>query len=389
MEEVMKLERQRTNLERWKRIEASLFAAFMLFGAKGVSGGEGSKPWPADKAREWYDQQPWIIGCNFIPSTAINQLEMWQAETFDPDTIRTELGWAQSLGFNTARVYLHDLLWQQDAEGFLNRVDQYLEIADAAGIRTMFVLFDGVWDPNPALGEQPAPRPGVHNSGWVQNPHRDILKDASRHGELEPYVKGVLKRFHDDPRVLLWDLYNEPDNNNVLSYADDEIDNKEEMAFALLRETFKWAREVNPSQPLTVAVWHGVWPEGDRMTELDTYMLENSDVISFHNYAPLGYTEKRVGWLRRFDRPIICSEYLARAMGNTFEEILPYYKEQRIGAINWGLVAGKTQTIQPWGSWTNPVATEPDPWHHDIFREDGTPYRESEPELIRSLAAED
>ena len=213
-----------------------LQALVLMIFAHASTFGEDQGVWPAAKAREWADAQPWLVGCNFIPSTAINQLEMWQADTFDPATIERELGFARSLGFNTVRVYLHDLLWQQDANGFLDRIREYLDIADGHDIRTMFVLFDGVWDPRPALGVQRPPRPGVHNSGWVQSPHRDLLADRSRHGELEAYVKGVIGEFREDPRVIIWDLYNEPDNRNIISYAAADIEDKYEMAFALLRD---------------------------------------------------------------------------------------------------------------------------------------------------------
>src|SRR4029077_2592941 len=43
--------------------------------------------WTKERARAWADSTGWLVGSNFIPSTAINQLEMWQAATFDPRTI--------------------------------------------------------------------------------------------------------------------------------------------------------------------------------------------------------------------------------------------------------------------------------------------------------------
>src|SRR6202000_123696 len=123
------------------------------------------------------------------PRSAINPLEMWQADTFDPKTIDQELGWAQGLGLNPGRVFLHNLLWQQDSQGFLNRIDQFLTIADKHHIRVVFVLLDSCWDPNPRLGKQHEPRPHVHNSGWVQAPGREVLADASRWDELKSYFQ--------------------------------------------------------------------------------------------------------------------------------------------------------------------------------------------------------
>src|ERR1700681_3138189 len=182
--------------------------------------------WSAKQANEWYASQPFLVGSNFIPSTAINQLEMWQADTFDLPTIDRELGWAQSLGMNTMRVFLHNLLWQQDSAGFLKRMDEFLAVADKHHIRIMFVLFDSVWDPNPKLGKQHEPRPHVHNSGWVQSPGAEVLKDPAKMRELEPYVKGVIGHFKDDRRVHAWDLVNEPDNLNGKSYGPQEPANK-------------------------------------------------------------------------------------------------------------------------------------------------------------------
>ncbi len=223
--------------------------------------GTSSKPaerWTVEKANRWYDQQPWLVGTNFGPSNAINQLEMWQQETFDAETIEKELALSASIGMNTHRVFLHNLLWEQDSAGFLNRIDQFLTIAERHGIKPMLVLFDGVWHPVPVLGIPPKPIPHKHNSGWVQSPGAEYLIDKSHYPKLERYVKGVISRFAKDQRVLIWDLFNEPDNDNSGSYPELELADKYDPAFDLLKAAFKWAREVNPSQPLTAGVWRGI-----------------------------------------------------------------------------------------------------------------------------------
>src|SRR5690348_4538476 len=122
--------------------------------------------WSAEKANTWYSQHKWICGANFLPSNAINQLEMWQAQTFDPATIDRELGWAADIGFNTVRTFLHDLAWEVDPCGFKQRLSQFLEIASRHGIRPMLVIFDDCWNSDPKIGPQPVPQAGVHNSGW-------------------------------------------------------------------------------------------------------------------------------------------------------------------------------------------------------------------------------
>lgn len=338
--------------------------------------------WSQEKAKQWYDQQPWLIGTNFAVSTAINQLEMWQADTFDPKTIDRELGWAADMGMNTHRVFLHDLLWQQDSEGFLKRIDQFLSIADKHNIKTMLVLCDSVWNPHPKLGKQPEPKPHLHNSGWVQSPHIEILKDIQKQNSLESYYKGVMGRFKDDKRVLIWDLYNEPGNRN----KDDGItvQEKEAMCLIMLKKMFTWARQINPSQPLTAGVWMNEWV-GHKATEINRFMLANSDIISFHSYSQIERTIERVGSIKPFGRPLLCTEYMARTAGSGFAEHLPYFKNNKIGAYNWGFVAGKIQTQYPWESWKKTYTAEPEVWFHDILRPDGTPYRQSEVDLIKSL----
>ncbi len=348
-------------------------------------GSQTAGQWSTEKTEEWYQGMPWLVGCNYGPATAINQLEMWQAETFDPETIDRELGWAESLGFNSIRVFLHDLPWKQDREGYLKRIEQFLKIADKHGIGVMFVLFDSVWDPNPQPGTQRGPKPGLHNSGWVQGPGAEILKDASRHGDLEDYVKGIVGHFREDKRVQIWDIWNEPDNTNDASYGKEEPEGKNELVLPLLKKTFAWAREARPTQPLTSGVWIGNWADPEKLSPMERLQLEESDVISFHTYGNQEEVGKCVENLRRYNRPLFCTEYMARPMGSTFDPVLADFKEGRVGAYNWGFVAGKTQTIYPWDSWQNAYESEPPVWFHDIFRLDGTAYRPEEVEFIRRV----
>jgi Cellulase (glycosyl hydrolase family 5) len=311
---------------------------------------------------------------------------MWQADTFDLPTIDRELGWAQSLGMNTMRVFLHNLLWTQDSAGFLHRMDQFLEVCDKHHIRPLFVLFDSVWDPLPHPGKQHPPRPRVHNSGWVQAPGTELLKDESRwNTDLKPYIVGVLTHFRNDKRVLMWDLMNEPDNDSEQYKNAGEIPDKAARALKLLRAEWQWAREVNPSQPLTSGVWHGDYASDATLNEMEHLQLENSDVITFHDYGPPTDMKEKIAALQRFKRPIVCTEYMARPLGSTFAAILPILKEDHVGAYNWGFVNGKSQTIYPWDSWEKRYTAEPKPWFHDIFRQDGAPYDPAETELIKKL----
>ncbi|RXS97169.1 cellulase family glycosylhydrolase [Silvibacterium dinghuense] len=368
-------------------VKKFLGACLMLLVATSVASARDR--WTQQQANDWYAKQPWLVGSNYIPSNAINQLEMWQAESFDPQENDRELGWAEAIGMNTMRVFLHDQLWQQDPEGFKKRIDTFLAIAAKHHIRPVFVLFDSCWDPNPKLGPQHPPIPGVHNSGWVQAPGAAALEDASQYPRLKAYVEGVVGAFAKDDRVLAWDLWNEPDNGNDSSYGKEEPKNKTELVLKLLPQVFAWAREENPTQPLTSGIWQGDWSSTSTMSPMARVQVEESDVISFHNYGWPEEFEQRITQLEQLHRPLLCTEYMARGAGSLFETILPIAQKHHVAAINWGLVAGKTQTYLPWDSWQRPyVVEQPTVWFHEVFHTDGTPYRKYETDLIRRLTAE-
>lgn len=321
-----------------------------------------SNRWTQEKAWEWAKRQPWYFGANFTPSTAINQLEMWQAETFDPETIERELGYAQGIGMNIMRVYLHDLLWEHDRKGFIERIDSYLAIAAGKGIQTMFVIFDDCWNTDFALGPQPVPMPYTHNSGWIQSPGHKVVEDSTQWPRLERYVKELLEHYKADRRIAVWDLYNEPTN----SVGDPLTGTRRPVnSIPLVEAVFEWARSVDGlTQPLTVGCWNN-------REELNQRIFELSDIITFHAYIAhdKGLLE-RIERCKAPGRPAICTEWLARGHGSTFATCLPIFRKQCAGAINWGLVSGKTQTIYPW-CWSKEKG-EPPVYHHDIFNPDGT-----------------
>jgi hypothetical protein len=363
-----------------RKMAATVFCILIL-SAVPSAGAEPPGRWSAEQARRWAEEHGWLVGCNFIPSTAINQLEMWQADSFDPATIDRELAWAESLGFNSLRVFLHHLLWQDDAKGFLERMEKFLAIAEKHRIGVMFVLFDSCWDPFPKLGKQREPKPHVHNSGWLQSPGAEVLKDPAKQNVLKPYVLGVVGHFHNDRRIHVWDVWNEPDNGDSAWQGDEKVRRVQ----PLLEKAFAWAREAKPAQPLTSAVWSGSWDDPEKLRPLERFQLDHSDVISFHDYQPLKELRSSVEGLRRYGRPILCTEYMARTEGSTFDPILGYLRKQNVGAYNWGFVSGKTQTIYPWDSWQKKYDDEPPLWFHDILRKDGTPYNPRETEYIRSI----
>lgn len=350
----------------------------------------GSAPvkglWTTSAANDWYTKQDWLVGANYVPSSACNQIEMWQEDTFSIQEIDKELGWAANLGMNTMRVFLHDLVWQQDPEGYKARIEQFLDVADKHGIKPMFVLFDSVWNPEPQLGPQPEPRAGVHNAGWVQGPGAAALKDEIQRARLQAYVEGIIGAFANDTRVLAWDVWNEPDNMNGASYGSKEPPNKVELVATLLEDTFRWARSVNPTQPLTSGVWIGEWDKDEKLdNNVQRVQLKNSDIITFHNYAPADDFARKAKYLADNGRPVICTEYMARPLGSTFETIMPVAKEHGIGLYNWGFVQGRAQTHIPWDSWTKPYTEDPKPWFHEVLRQDGSPYLAKEVDFIKTM----
>jgi hypothetical protein len=359
-----------------------LLAAGTALGRAPRAAASSQDRWSSDRANRWYHAHGWPVGANYITSTAINQLEMFQAGTYDPRRIDTELGWAYSLGLNTVRVFLHDQLWAQDHRGFQARLAQFVGIAARHRIKPLFVLFDSCWDPFPKLGRQRAPKPGVHNSGWVQSPGAERIDDLDYRRTLRDYVTGVLRQFRTDDRVLGWDLWNEPDNPSRM-YEQVERKDKQECVANMLSQVFSWARSVDAVQPLTSAVWDGEWADPAQHSLISDIQLDNSDVITFHNYSSPANFESRIGELSPLGRPILCTEYMARTLGSTIDGILPIAKRYNVGAINWGLVAGKTQTYFPWDSWDHPYKSMPEVWFHDLLQPDGRPYQDTEIQTIR------
>jgi hypothetical protein len=350
--------------------------------------------WTVEEARAWRARQGALVGVNYLPAHAANQLEHWQGATWSPAEIERELGWAAALGFDSLRVFLHDLVWAQGEEAYLERIDAFLGIASRHGLGVLFVFFDSCWHPRPRPGPQAAPRAGVHNGGWVQSPGVAVLRDPPRFAALEGYVRGVVRHFRNDARVQGWDLWNEPDNPNAaLRSALDPGAGKAALVTPLLQRVAEWARAEGPRQPLTCGLWAGEWTEA-ALTPLQRVQLEASDVASFHHYGDAASTARRLDELEGLapGRPVLCTEFMARPAGSTFEAVLPVLRQRGAGAYAWGLVTGRSQTRFGWESWQTrrPGAprgeergAEPPLWFHDVLRADGTPYCEAEAAFLR------
>jgi len=343
----------------------------------------GTDRWTVERAEEWYAREPWMVGFNYLPRTAVNWTELWQEESFDLATIEQELAWARDVGFNALRTNLQFLVWADEAAGFRARLDRFLGVASRCGIRAVLCPFDdcAFSGREPYLGPQDDPVPGVHNGGAAASPGRAVVRDRARWLELERYVRDVVGHFRDDARVLAWDLYNEPGNDFVFTrrVASDPDDPLWPHSMALARASFGWARAARPTQPLTSAVWSLEW------RTRETPLVELSDFVSFHSYLPLEHVAALVDELRTAQRPVVCTEWLARGLGSNVATHLPWFAEQRVGCFHWGLVNGRTQTHLPWPGFEALYADGR--WHHDVLRADGTPYDAAEIAAFRRWCA--
>ena len=356
---------------------------------------KGLRSWDKDRALEWSKRQEWLCGFNYVPAYAGNTTEFWQGESFDADAIAKELRWAADWGYNSARIFLQYLVWKQDRHLYKERIDTFLTTASRYGISTIPVIFDdcaaykeeflnkwtldgvgiaaGDMDRElelqqfrrPTLGNQPDPVPGVHNSVWTPCPGTDIADDPDQYPRLREYEQDIIGSFGSDPRIILWDMYNEPHNAG-----------RRELSIPLVRDSFVWAREVEPQQPLTLCVGFAYDP-------VDEIAVENSDIVSFHSYSPFKRMKELLAPLQAIGYPLLITEWMARSRGSTIKNLLWYFKEENIGCYQWGLVSGRTQTYFPWA--TQEGSQEPEIWFHDVIRQDGSPYDETEYQLVREL----
>jgi hypothetical protein len=320
--------------------------------------------WSSEKANQWYARQPWLCGFNYIPAHAISYTEMWLPYNFDVVKIDKELSLAQDIGFNCLRVVLPFVVWEHDPEAFKQRLREFLDVCDKRGIKVMFCIFEDCGEiRNPTYGKQPDVLKGAYANAWSASPGDAMVLDPATWPRLEKYLKDIIGTFKDDPGVLAWDLYNEPTNGGMGNRS-----------LPLLTRAFEWARAVNPIAPLTV----GVWNENQ---QLNAIALNNSDILTFHNYHNAKNQTARIKELKSYGRPILNTEWLCRHQDSTPESCLPLFARENVCCMHWGLVNGRSQTHLHWGA--QPGDAEPDVWQHDLYLGDHTPYQKNEIELFR------
>lgn len=327
--------------------------------------------WSEERANNWYQSVGWLNGVNYIPSDALNYTAMWDKTSFNPKLIDKELALAESIGINSVRFIMQYAVYEDDPQYFLNTLDKFLKICEKHKIVAMPTFFDDCafgTNRDPKIGKQPEPLEGWFFWAWSPSPGHQMVVDQREHPKLEKYVKDVLTRFKNDKRIIVWDLYNEPTNGGIGG----------KYTLPLVQKVFVWAREVAPSQPVTVAAWSG-------HAELNKIITDNSDVISFHLYSTKAETEKQIKHWKSFGRPVICTEWFHRLAGSTVADILPLFKEENVGSMLWGLVNGKSQAHLGWDHRPE-MLPYTKTWKHDLYRGDFKPYDVSEIELIKELS---
>jgi len=330
-----------------------------------------SERWPGERSWAWYTARPWMLGFNFVPSTACNTTQMWQADTYDSTTIDRELGWAAAIGFNSARVFVQYMVWRDDPDGLKSRFRALLEMANRRGISIVPVLFDdcAFGAPptlDPYLGRQNEPTPGMILPSWTPSPGVQLGTDLAEQPRLRDYVQDLITTFAPHPAIAFWDLFNEPGNIAKVGTAD------------FLTRLFAWARELAPPQPLTVGTFN------DEHPALNHLIHHASDIITFHTYANLDGLLATIGALQPLGYPLLCTEWMARGQGSRIESHLPLFHRHQIACYQWGLVNGRTQCQYPWSNHPgDPVPREG--WFHDLLHADGTAYRTEEVEAVRRL----
>ena len=345
--------------------------------------------WSEEKAWDWYNRKPWIRGCNYRASDCINWIEQWQELDFDKkmQTFDRELKLAADIGFNSIRTLLSFEVWDQQHDGFMDRLEQFLTLAASHGISVMPIFGNDCCVPKelyqPArMGRQPEPEPGYHggrkdgtHAVMHDKPAYSILDDAETARRFERFVDEVVGRYAKDQRIIIWDIFNEPG-----------MTRRGSLSLPHMVRFFEIARSHDPIQPLTAGAWDNLT---GTLSEIEQKAVDLSDVVSFHSYDNYIKMIEILDTLGKYKRPLLNTEWLHRCWNNRVEEMFPLFYLMRIGCYNWGLVAGKSQTFEPWEK----LYHDPDPswdltkWQHDLFRQNLRPYDPKEIQVIRHFCA--
>ena len=351
--------------------------------------------WTKEEAWKWYSSRPWVMGLNYVPSITLHCAELWQEDTHDEvmKSVKKEFSLMEDIGLNSVRMFMPFSIWYYDREKFLLRLDKFLTALDKHGISMMPVIFNDCVGFGKPEDIRPKRSTGWHSydighhGGHKDNP---FTGERKRQGwiywdeeEWRPvmveYLQALVGRFRCDGRIYAWDIWNEPGNSN-----------RHNMSVPYLKRAFEITRELDPIQPLTAGVWfypqdYGISWQAE-VESIQRLALDESDIITFHQYEGFERVKNVVARLKAEERPMLNTEWLNRVQNNLMEDNLPLYYDEKIGSYSWGLVAGKSQHFLPWDELWKNKSLPLNRWQHDLFDTFYTPYDRKELDLMRSLS---
>lgn len=346
--------------------------------------------WTKEQAWKWYNSRPWIRGCNFMSSDCANRIDQWQEFGFEErfETTKREIELAESIGYNSFRLILEFEVWDRQHDGFMKRLDRYLAYMYDHGITAMLVLSNDCSVPKaffkPAVMGPQSYDLGYHggrknspHQGYENNERWNIRDDPEIAKRYNEFVREIITTYAHDPRVIIWNIINEPGNARGTKSLEQ------------MEKFFEIAWTISPDQPLCADVWSSDMRGARASNTIEQRALELSDVISFHQYGGFDTMVGEIEQIKTLGRPALNTEWLHRIFHNNVENMYPLFYLEKIGSYNWGFVAGKYQTYEPWeGIWqtvANGGGKDYDltKWQHDLFRPSLRPYDPKEIEIIK------
>jgi len=313
-----------------------------------------------------------IVGAVYNPYSADNAIDFWN--NYSPVEVDRELRYAEAYGMNTITVYLHYFSWLADRVGLLSKFENLLEIATNHGLKVAPIFYDDCWNYDPASGPQPPPVWGVHNSQWVESPGHPVEENyfspisssdsTTYKTSLQDYITDFASVHRNDPRILYWEIMNEPGCSGDGSMQERRAQLMNDGRMAILA--------AGATQPIN---------SPQVQEDEGTYF---SDFYAFHPYG--GYA----GPINGSDVNALNTETLERGFNDAWGYAFPMTMAGVVsnyggttGFLVWELMIGDTNTRFHWGQVpSNPATVEPAiPFQGTIYP-DGHPWQTDEVQAL-------
>jgi hypothetical protein len=285
---------------------------------------------PAPLVKDW----SWVQGAIFYPSYALNSVNFWTE--YDTSVVDREISYAKVYGLNTLSIYFNWLAWNADRPLFLKRVEDFLARADKYGLKVFPIFFDNVGNTDPQVAQLP-PKPGVHNSRAMESPSWPILSGqyaANVNGiqaTLKAYVQDIVNAHPDDPRILFWEVYNEPIRDNA------EPVNGPAVTDALVRDGYDWVKQTGTKLPVVSTAGDFL---GGKYSDFYTYHMYLYDAA---NAAP----QCSNAWGAEGGSEHLCTETMDRPWLD-LQCLAGYFRSHKTGFTFWEFMIARTQIQFPW-----------------------------------------